>query len=94
MNAADLCLVPARPSVADIEAARPTIRTLTALGKRSCFVLNQCPPGRSIRTRDAYGALLLMGAVAGVTLALRADHRVSASANAIRTERPPPRSAT
>ena len=33
MHAADLCLVPARPSVADIEAARPTIRTLSALGK-------------------------------------------------------------
>ena len=89
MHAADLCLVPARPSVADIEAARPTIRTLSALGKPFLFVLNQCPPGRSIRTTDAYRALLLMGAVAGVTLALRADHLDALAQGLGVTERDP-----
>jgi chromosome partitioning protein len=74
MQAADLCLIPARPSVADIEAAKPTIRSLNKLGKPFSFVLNQCPPNRSIRTMDAYRALQLMGGVSGVTLALRADH--------------------
>jgi chromosome partitioning protein len=74
MQASDLCLIPARPSVADIEAARPTIRSLTKLGRPFAFVLNQCPAGRSIRTSDAFRALTIMGAVAGTTLALRADH--------------------
>lgn len=74
MQISDLCLIPARPSVADIEAARPTIRSLTKLGKQFAFVLNQCPAGRTVRTSDAFRALQLMGAVAGTTLAMRADH--------------------
>src|SRR4051812_27747540 len=74
MQSADLCLIPARPSVADIEATKPTIRSLGKLGKPFAFVLNQCPPNRSIRTMDAFRALQLMGGVSGVTLALRADH--------------------
>jgi chromosome partitioning protein len=89
MQAADLCLVPARPSVADIEAARPTIRTLATLGKSFSFVLNQCPPGRSIRTLDAYRALQMMGAVAGVTLAMRADHLDALAQGLGVTERDP-----
>lgn len=72
--AADLCLVPARPSIADIEAAGPTIRRLSRAGRRFAFVLNQCPPGRSIRTSDTFGALAAMSAVADATLAIRADH--------------------
>jgi chromosome partitioning protein len=74
MQAADLCIIPARPSVADIEATRPTVRTLTKLGKAFSFVLNQCPAGRTVRTSDAFRALQLAGAVCGVTLAMRADH--------------------
>lgn len=74
MQAADLCLIPARPSVADIEATRPTVRSLTKLGRPFAFVLNQCPPGRSVRTSDAFRVLQLTGAVAGATLAMRADH--------------------
>src|SRR3954453_8966066 len=61
----------------------------SALGKPFLFVLNQCPPGRSIRTTDAYRALLLMGAVAGVTLALRADHLDSLAQGLGVTERDP-----
>ena len=73
MQAADLCLIPARPSIADIEATRPTVRSLTRLGKSYAFVLNQCPPGRSIRTSDAYRVLQLSGAVAGATVNLEVD---------------------
>ncbi len=73
-TAADLCLIPARPSIADIEAARPTVRALTRLGRDFAFVLNQCPPGRSIRTMDAHRVLQLSGAVAGTSIATRADH--------------------
>ncbi|WP_346294342.1 ParA family protein, partial [Sphaerothrix gracilis] len=53
MQAADLCLIPARPSIADIEATRPTVRSLMKLNREYAFVLNQCPPGRTIRTNDA-----------------------------------------
>jgi chromosome partitioning protein len=74
MQAADLCLIPARPSIADIEATRATVGTLTKLNKAFAFVLNQCPPGKSMRTTDAYRALNLGGVVASATLATRADH--------------------
>jgi chromosome partitioning protein len=74
MQASDLCLIPARPSIADIEATKPTVRSLARLGKSFAFVLNQCPPGRSIRTSDAYRVLQLSGAVAGATVGMRTDH--------------------
>jgi chromosome partitioning protein len=74
MMASNLCLIPARPSVADIEAAQPTIQALHRIGTQFAFVLNACPAGRNIRTLDAFRALQIMGAVAGVTLASRADH--------------------
>ena len=38
---ADLCLIPARPSIADIEAAAPTLSTVRAWKKPFAFVLNQ-----------------------------------------------------
>jgi len=74
MQAADLCLIPARPSIADIEATRATIASLNKLGKAFAFVLNHCPPGKSMRTTDAYRVLNLGGVVSGATLATRADH--------------------
>src|SRR4051812_16357973 len=48
MRAADLCLVPARPTKVDLKATLPTVETLMRLEKkdRFAFVLNQCPPGR------------------------------------------------
>lgn len=74
MQVATLCLIPTRPSIADIEASRATVNSLTKLGKPFAFVLNQCPAGRSVRTSDAYRVLSLGGVVASATLATRADH--------------------
>ncbi len=74
IQVADLCLIPARPSVADIEASAPTVSAIHRLGKPFSYVLNQCPPGRSIRTTDAFRVLQLTGAVASMPLAMRADH--------------------
>ncbi|HEX2556141.1 MAG TPA: ParA family protein [Microvirga sp.] len=72
---AHLCLLPVRPSVADIEAARPTIRELGDRAKSFAFVLNQCPVGgRTARTANAVRALQLISPVADTALALRADH--------------------
>lgn len=90
MQAADLCMIPARPSIADIEAARPTVRALMKLGRPFCFVLNQTPAGKTaVRTSDAYRALALSGAVAGVTLATRADHMDALAQGLGVTERDP-----
>ena len=40
---ADLCLIPARPSIADIEATAPTLSIVRAWNKPFAFVLNQTP---------------------------------------------------
>jgi chromosome partitioning protein len=72
---AHLCLLPVRPSVADIEAAKPTIRDLNERQKAFAFVLNQCPVGgRTHRTSNAFRALQLVSSVAEASLAMRADH--------------------
>jgi chromosome partitioning protein len=53
---ADLCLIPARPSVADIEAGIPTLATVRAWQKPFAFVLNQTPI-RGQRISDAAATL-------------------------------------
>ncbi len=54
--AADLCLIPARPSIADIEAAAPALTAVRAVKKPFAFVLNQTPL-RSYRIGNATSAL-------------------------------------
>ncbi|HEX2135438.1 MAG TPA: ParA family protein [Microvirga sp.] len=72
---ADFCLIPARPSIADIEAMKPTLRYLNERSKPFAFILNQCPVGgRTSRTSNAFRALQLIGGVCEGTVALRADH--------------------
>jgi chromosome partitioning protein len=72
--AADLCLIPARPSPADIEAALPTLRTVRKLGKPFAFVLNQTPP-RGGRVGEAAMALHAAGALALPYVVQRIDHQ-------------------
>ena len=43
IRCADLCLIPARPSVADIEAAASTLNLIRSFDKPFAFVLNQTP---------------------------------------------------
>jgi chromosome partitioning protein len=74
MRAADLALIPARPSTLDLEAARPTLSALTRLGRPYSFVLNSCPPGRNGRLEDASRALGLLGVLAVPPIVQRADH--------------------
>lgn len=74
MRAADLAIIPARPSALDLEAARPTLGALTRLGTPYAFVLNACPPGRSGRIDDAGRALSLLGVLASPTIVQRTDH--------------------
>jgi chromosome partitioning protein len=49
IRCADLCLIPARPSVTDIEASAATLKAVRAWHKPFAFVLNQTPTrGRRI----------------------------------------------
>ena len=75
MKEAHFCLLPVRPSVADIEASKATVRYLNERNKPFAFVLNQCPTGgRTSRTSNARMALQLLGRCSDVTLAQRSDH--------------------
>lgn len=71
MKVAHFCLLPVRPSVADIEASKATVRSLSDGNKAFAFVLNQCPTGgRTSRTSNARMA----PRSCDVTLAHRSDH--------------------
>ncbi|WP_298964604.1 AAA family ATPase [uncultured Methylobacterium sp.] len=91
MQAADLALVPARPSRLDLQATMPTIEALLRLGMRDrfAFVLNQCPPGRSGRAAEAAGGLGMFGVLAEPALTLRADHQDAMAAGQGVTEYAP-----
>jgi chromosome partitioning protein len=74
IGAADLCLIPARPSPADIEAALPTLNTVRRLNKRFAFILNQTP-ARSSRVSEAATALHAAGMLALPYIVQRNDHQ-------------------
>jgi chromosome partitioning protein len=58
MKAADLCVIPTRPSMFDLWASANTRATLAARGGEYVFLLNQCPPGE-ISGGFAEGLLVL-----------------------------------
>ena len=70
MRASDFCLIPCRPSPADIQATPPTIETVKRLGKKCAFVLTQTPV-RSYRLREAEKGLGVYGVVCSVHIVLR-----------------------
>ena len=81
MSAADLCLIPARPSPADIEAAVPTLAAVRESGTPFAFVLNQVQ-ARSARLNGAAGslgeravALKIANVLALPAIVLRNDHQ-------------------
>lgn len=91
MQAANLALIPARPSRLDLQATMPTIETLMRLGMRDrfAFVLNQCPAGRSARTSEAASGLGMFGVLAEPALTQRADHQDALAAGKGVTEYAP-----
>jgi chromosome partitioning protein len=74
IEAADLCLIPARTSPADIEAALPTLAAVRRLNKRFAFILNQTP-ARSYRVSEAATALYAAGMLALPYIVQRNDHQ-------------------
>ena len=71
---ADLCLIPVRPSPADIEAAIPTLIAIRRLNRRFAFVLNQTPP-RGCRLSEAATSLNSLGVLALPYIGQRNDHQ-------------------
>jgi chromosome partitioning protein len=74
LDAADLCVVPCRPTPADLRAVKPTLAAIYRAGKRFAFVLNQTPP-RSYRIRDAADGLAVLGVLPDVNVVMRNDHQ-------------------
>lgn len=74
IRAADICVVPARPTFTDLRAIRSTLAAIYRLEKRFAFVLNQTPP-KSHRVREAVDKLVLFGVLPDVNIVLRNDHQ-------------------
>jgi chromosome partitioning protein len=71
---ADLCLIPCRPTPADLRGIGPTLAAVHRLEKDFAFVLNQTPP-RSYRVRETEEGLKVLGVLADVRLVMRTDHQ-------------------
>jgi chromosome partitioning protein len=74
IRAADLCLIPTRPTPADLEATQPTLEAISSTRRKFAFVLNQTPV-RSSRLTDAAAGLKVIGLLAEPSIAQRNDHQ-------------------
>ena len=82
---ADLCLIPARPSVADIEATASTLQIARTWNKPFAFVLNQTPiRGQRLNTAATTlsddAALEMADVLAKPFIVMRNDHQDALSA--------------
>jgi chromosome partitioning protein len=75
IRAADLCLVPTRPTAADLEATQPTLEAVAATRRKFAFVLSQTAPTRSSRLSEAAAGLKVLGVLAEPPIAQRNDHQ-------------------
>jgi chromosome partitioning protein len=79
MKAADLSIIPVRPTVFDIWSSENTRGKLKTLEKDYVFVLNQCPASQeSQRVKDGAAALEGMGALLRPLIASRVDYQEAA----------------
>ncbi len=89
-EAADLCLLPARPTRLDVEATASTFRTAFLAKRKAAFVLNQCPVTyRSSRAGQAAKGLIELGVLAEPMLASRMDYQDAIAAGLGVTEYDP-----
>jgi chromosome partitioning protein len=73
-EAADICLLPTRPTRLDVAATAATFRAVFLAKRKAAFVLNQCPPTfRSSRTSEAAKGLTSLGVLAAPMLSARID---------------------
>lgn len=66
----DFCLIPCRPTPADMKATPATVGTIRRLEKPAAFVLTQTPP-RGFRVKEAQSGLAVLGLVAPVPVVSR-----------------------
>jgi chromosome partitioning protein len=78
---ADFCLLPARPTLLDIEATASTFRAVYLANRKAAFVLNQCPATyRSSRASEAAKDLTRLGVLAEPMLSARIDFQDAVAA--------------
>jgi chromosome partitioning protein len=70
IRASDFCVIPCRPTPADMKATPPTIATIKRLEKLAAFVLTQTPP-RGARLIEAEAGLSVLGIVSPIRIVLR-----------------------
>ena len=76
MRAADLCLIPVRPSEADVKATMPTIKALNGMGQDFALVINQAPVNKQARlTAAVVMRMSTEGHVLPLSIANRVDHQ-------------------
>lgn len=79
MKHADLCLIPARPTIFDIWSSEVTRGKLKTFGKEFAFILNQCPAMQeSQRVMDGAAALESMGGLLRPLIASRVAYQEAA----------------
>jgi chromosome partitioning protein len=79
MQAADLNIVPSRPSLFDLWASARTRAAIEEIGATFVFMLNQCPPAeQSARVQDGAEALQEMGELASPLVLTRVDYQEAA----------------
>lgn len=79
INETQLCLVPTRPNIFDVEASGVTLKKLKARKREHALVLTQCPPQRhSPRIQQGIAALETMGALLTPLVSSRADYQEAA----------------
>jgi chromosome partitioning protein len=73
-QAADICLLPTRPTRLDVAATAASFRAVFLAERKAAFVLNQCPPNfRSLRASNAAKDLTSLGVLAEPMLSMRMD---------------------
>jgi chromosome partitioning protein len=80
-EAADICLLPTRPTCLDVDATAATFRAVFLAKRKAAFVLNQCPSNyRSSRTSEAARGLTRLGVLAEPMLYARMDFQDAVAA--------------
>jgi chromosome partitioning protein len=79
VQAANLNIIPSRPSLFDLRASARTRATLEEAGARFVFLLNQCPASRrSAGVQDGVETLEEMGGLISPLILARADYQEAA----------------
>lgn len=79
IKAADLCIIPVRPTIFDIWSSETTRGKIKTMMKDYVFLLNQCPSSRETqRVLDGAAAIEAMGGLLRPLIASRVDYQEAA----------------